>query len=86
MMAGAQGTLNRVIEKSYSTLKPHMGTATSLSAILGGPAAAQETVSFNGKTFVPTVTITDASGGSGGLMEITVTLDTLVFKTLKVDF
>ncbi|WP_300462101.1 hypothetical protein [Desulfobacula sp.] len=86
MTAGAQGTLNRLTGLSYATLYPHMGYPTSLAAVLGGPATAQETVSFNGQTYVPEVSITDASSGIGGLIKISVTLDTIVFKTLKADF
>ena len=86
MTAGAQGTLNRVAGRTYDSLKLYIGTSPTLAALLGGPAAAQETVSFKGQSYLPVVTITDASGGSNGLLEISVTLDTIVFKTLKAAY
>jgi hypothetical protein len=84
MTAGAQGTLNRVAGLPYDTLETHMGAPADLAALLGSvAAAAEEAVDFNGQSHVPVVTLTDA--GSGGLLEISVTLDTIVFQTLKAD-
>nr|WP_320015246.1 hypothetical protein [uncultured Desulfobacter sp.] len=87
MTAGAMGTLNRVAALCYETLNANLGSPANLSALLGSVSAAtQETVVFNGQAHVPVVTVTDYSGGVGGLLEITVTLDTIVFKTLKAQF
>jgi len=86
LTTGALGTLNRVTGLAYATLESNMGTPANLSALLGSAeAAAEETVMVNNQAYVPIVTITDASGGIGGLLEITVTLDTIVFQTLKAD-
>ena len=87
MTAGAMGTLNRVTALPYETLGANLGSPADLSALLGSAsAAAQETVVFNGQNHVPVVTVADASSGTCGLLEITVTLDTVVFQTLKARF
>jgi hypothetical protein len=84
MTSKAMGTLNRVTGLDYSTLKTHMGTPVNLTNLLGSSAAAtQEDLRFNGQDFPPVVNIIDASGGAGGLIEISVTLDNIIFQTLK---
>jgi hypothetical protein len=43
--------------------------------------------SLNGSSYTPAVAITDASGGKGGLLEISVTVNNHVtLKTLKADY
>ena len=87
MTAGALGTLNRLAGLPYATLKGNMGSPADLTALLGSAQdAAEETLLFNNQSYVPVVAVTDASGGICGLLEITVTLDTVMFQTLKAQF
>lgn len=87
MTAGALGTLNRLAGLPYATLETNIGSPADLSTLLGSAStAAEETIEFNGQDHVPVVTVSDAGGGTDGLLEITVTLDTIVFQTLKADF
>jgi len=86
MTAWAQGTLNRLAMMDYDVLEAKVGNDASLVSFLGNQVAKEETLLFDGKKYLPKLVVTDYSGGSGGLIELTVTLDTIVFKTLKADF
>jgi hypothetical protein len=85
MAAGAMGTLNLLAGLPYATLETHTGAPANLSALLGSAAAAKEAIKFNRHDYMPVVTIIDASSGAGGLLKITVTLDTIAFQTLKAE-
>ena len=48
--------------------------------------ADKETFSFKGQNYTPILAINDASGGVGGLLELNVTVDPVMFKTLKAEY
>jgi type II secretory pathway pseudopilin PulG len=83
----ARGTLNRVMALDFDTLENNQGDPTDLAALFGSAAeAAKETFSFKGKNYTPNVAITDASGGLGGLLQLTVTAEQVRFATLKSQY
>ena len=80
----ARGTLNRVMALDFDTLSINLGDPVDLAALFGSVAEAdKETFSYKGKSYTPTVAITDESGGFGGLLRLTVTLEHVRFATLK---
>jgi len=82
-----RGTLNRVISLDFETLNSNQGDPVDLETLFGSPEeAAKETFSFRGENDTPTVAITDASEGTGGLLEITVTLDSVSLETLRTEY
>ena len=83
----ARGTLNRVLALDFDTLNSNQGTTVDLAALFGGGAeAAKESFTFKGENYTPTVAITDASGGAGGLLELTVTLSHIQLSTRKAQY
>jgi prepilin-type N-terminal cleavage/methylation domain-containing protein len=83
----ARGTLNRVMALDFDTLNDNQGDPVNLTALFGSAAEAdKETFSLKGKNYTPTVTITDASGGQGGLLQLSVTLEHVRFATLKSQY
>jgi prepilin-type N-terminal cleavage/methylation domain-containing protein len=78
----ARGTLNRVTAIDYKTLS-NQRNPVDLPGLFG---AETETVSFKGVNYTPTVIITDVSGPTGGLLEISVNLHYVNLKTLKADY
>ena len=83
----ARGTLNRVTVLDFDTLNDHQGDPVDLATLFDSAAEAdKETFSFKGKDYTPTVAITDASGGLGGLLQLTVTLEHVRFATLKSQY
>jgi prepilin-type N-terminal cleavage/methylation domain-containing protein len=80
----ARQTLNRVAALDFKTLDSLVQNGQSnpvnLDTLFG---AGQESFVFKGTTCVPKVVIADASGGAGGLLEITLTLNQVTLKTLK---
>jgi prepilin-type N-terminal cleavage/methylation domain-containing protein len=83
----ARQTLNRVAALDFRTLNTLVQNGqtnpVNLDTLFG---AGQESFVFKGTTCVPTVAITDASGGSGGLLEITSTVNQVTLKTLKAGY
>ncbi len=84
LTARALGILNELTGLPYATLQTHMETPADLLTLLG--SASEASIEFYTQDPVPVVTVIDASGGTCGLLEITVTLDNIVFQTLKADF
>ena len=83
----ARSTLNRAVSLDYATLDKHVGDPVNLVSLFGDSSeAAQETFTFEGTSYVPTLSITDESGGAGGLLEIIVTIEETTFKTLKAEY
>lgn len=81
-----RGTLSRVMALDFTTLDSNQGDPVNLATLFGTQAEAdKETFSFKGANYTPTVAVTDASGGPGGLLELTVTLDYVSLKTLKTE-
>ncbi|MGW8223899.1 MAG: type II secretion system protein [Syntrophobacteria bacterium] len=83
----ARGTLNRIMAFDFDTLNNNQGDPVNLTALFGSAAEAdKETFSFKGKNYTPTVAIADASGGLGGLLQLSVTLEQVGFATLKSQY
>lgn len=83
----ARGTLSRVATLDFTTLNNSQGNPVDLPTLFGSAEDAdKETFSFKGENYTPTVAVTDASEGSGGLLEITVTVGHVSLKTLKAEY
>lgn len=83
----ARATLNRLSSLDFASLNAHQGDPVDLASLFGSTAEANlENFLFNGKLYTPTVAITDASGGAGGLLQLTVTIDPVRLTTLKADY
>jgi len=83
----ARGTLNRVMAFDFDTLNNNQGDPVNLAALFDSAAEAdKETFSFKGINYTPTVAISDASGGLGGLLQLSVTLEQVRFVTLKSQY
>ena len=61
-------------------------TFAQLASETDAAEAAEETFSFQGATYTPMVAISDASGGDGGLIEVTVTIGQVSLKTRKGEY
>ena len=82
-----RGTLSRVADLDFTTLNSNPGDPVDLVSLFGSAEEAnKETFSFKGASYTPTVAITDASGGAGGLLELTVILEYVSLKTLKAEY
>ena len=83
----ARGTLNRVMALDFDTLNSNQGATVDLATLFGGGAeAAKESFTFKGENYTPTVAITDASGGAGGLLQLTVTISHIQLATRKAQY
>jgi prepilin-type N-terminal cleavage/methylation domain-containing protein len=83
----ARGTLNRVMAFDFDTLSNNQGDPVNLAALFDSAAEAdKETFSFKGINYTPTVAISDESGGLGGLLQLSVTLEQVRFATLKSQY
>ena len=83
----ARATLNRVAALDFQTLDNNRGDPVNLTSLFDSAAeAAKETFTYRGKNYTPNVVITDASEGVGGLLEISVTVDTASLKVLKASY
>jgi prepilin-type N-terminal cleavage/methylation domain-containing protein len=79
-----RGTMHRVLSLDFETLNANREDPVNLTNLFGsGTEAAKETFSLGGQSYTPSVTIADISGGSEGLLELTVTLQRVTLKTLK---
>lgn len=83
----ARGTLNRVMALDFDTLNNNQGATVDLAALFGGGAeAAKESFTFKGENYTPTVAITDASSGAGGLLELSVKISHIQLSTRKAHY
>ena len=83
----ARGTLNRVMALDFDTLNSNQGATVDLAALFGGGAeAAKESFTFKGENYTPTVAITDASSGAGGLLELSVKISHIQLSTRKAHY
>jgi hypothetical protein len=79
--------MNRVMALDFDTLSNNQGDPVDLVSLFGLAAeAAKENFQFRGENYTPTVAITDASGGPGGLLQLTVTVDHVRLTTLKAEY
>jgi prepilin-type N-terminal cleavage/methylation domain-containing protein len=72
----ARQTMNWMLDLDFRTLDTNQATPDVLVALF---------VSQAGVDYVPAVAITDASGGSGGLLEVKVTRKNVTLQTLKAN-
>jgi prepilin-type N-terminal cleavage/methylation domain-containing protein len=83
----ARGTLNRVMALDFDTLNGNQGATVDLATLFGsGAEAAKESFTFKGENYTPTVAITDASSGGGGLLQLTVTISHIQLATRKAQY
>ena len=83
----ARGTLNRVMALDFDTLNSNQGATVDLAALFGDAAeAAKESFTFKGENYTPTVAITDASSGAGGLLQLTVKISHIQLATRKAQY
>ena len=82
----ARRTMNRLLDLDFRTLDTNWGNPANLVALFGSQAEAdKESFVYLGSTYAPVVAIADASGGSGGLLELNVTLKTVTLRTLRAN-
>jgi Tfp pilus assembly protein PilV len=85
-MNQARATMSRVETLAYTTLNSNMGNPVNLTGLFGTSAeAAKENFTHKGTAYTPIVAIADASGGTGGLLELNVTVERVTLKTLRSD-
>ncbi len=90
--ARAAGTLARISSLEFAALDASRGDPVDLAALFGWPEAPKtseadkETFLLEGAAVVPSVAITDASGGRGGLLDVSVTVRDVTFRTLKAEY
>lgn len=83
----ARATLNRLLSLDFATLSANQSDDVDLAALFGSAAEANlENFLLNGKLHTPTVAITDASGGAGGLLRLAVTINQVRLTTLKAEY
>ena len=83
----ARGTLNRVMALDFDTLSSNQGATVDLATLFGsGAEAAKESFTFKGENHTPTVAITDASSGAGGLLQLTVAISHIQLSTRKAQY
>ena len=88
----ARGTLYRIAALDFADLDSNQGNPVDLAVLFGSasdpkPAeAAKEDFVYRDKTYTPLVAISDAGGGSGGLLELSVTVEEINLKTLKAEY
>jgi len=88
----ARGTLYRIAALDFADLNSNQGNPIDLAILFGSTTdpkpdeAAKEDFDYRGKTYTPTVAISDASGGIGGLLELSVTVAEINLKTLKAEY
>ncbi len=83
----ARHTVNRVAALDFETLntlvQDNQANPVNLDALFG---AGQESFSFRGGTYTPRVVITDASAGSGGLLDIVVSIGEITMTISKAKY
>ena len=83
----ARGTLSRVMCFPFSTLNARQGNPADPVALFGSTGeAARESFVFRGTNWQPAIAIADASGGTGGLLRVSVRLEDVTLSALKADY
>jgi prepilin-type N-terminal cleavage/methylation domain-containing protein len=83
----AKATLCRVAALDFDTADNNQGDPVDLAILFGSAAeAAKESFSFRGQSNTPVVAITDASGGAGGLLRLSVAVGDVKLTTLKANY
>jgi prepilin-type N-terminal cleavage/methylation domain-containing protein len=82
-----RSTLSRITGLGFATLDSNRGNPVNLTSLFGTPSeAAKENFTVAGQTYSPVAAITDASGGAGGLLEITASAGDVSLSTLKANY
>ena len=82
----ARETMNWFLDLDFPTLDANKATPGVLVALFVSQAEPNKPrFSYLGQTYAPVVAIADASGGSGGLLELNVTLKTVTLRTLRAN-
>jgi prepilin-type N-terminal cleavage/methylation domain-containing protein len=83
----ARKTLSRLTALDYEDLYDNLDAPVNLIDLFGSDTeAAKENFTLKGESYTPTVAITDASGGAGGLLKLSVTIHHVMFTTLKAEY
>ena len=83
----ARGTLYRTADLDFAVLNAKRGSGVALETLFGSVAEADnERFDYLNQTISPVIDIADASSGSGGLLEVTVTVGTVSLKTLVAEY
>jgi prepilin-type N-terminal cleavage/methylation domain-containing protein len=87
-----RGTLYRIAALDFADLNSNQGNPVDLAILFGSVTnpkldeAAKEEFVYRGKIYMPTVAISDASGGAGGLLELSVTVAEINLRTLIAEY
>lgn len=82
----ARETMNWFLNLDFPTLADNQATPNVLVTLFVSQAEPDKPrFRYLGTTYAPVVAITDASSGSGGLLELTVTLKNVTLQTLKAN-
>ena len=80
----ARATMERLLAFDFDTLSSKIGASLSGNDVFGD---SDETFAFEGGSYSPEITISDASGdASKTLLTLTVAIDNIEFSTLKADY
>ena len=83
----ARGTLSRVMTNNFSALDARKSNRVDLVTLFGSAGeAAKESFAFRGTNWQPGIAIADASGGTGGLLRVSVTMEQVTLSELKADY
>ena len=83
----ARGTLSRVMCFPFSTLDANKSNQVNLVTLFGSAGeAARESFAYRGTNWQPRIAITDTSGGVGGLLRVSVSLEKVTLSALKADY
>lgn len=83
----ARRTLNRLVDLPFPTLDSNRGNPANLVALFGNQTEAdKESFVYLNTTYTPVVAIADASGGTGGLLGLTVTLKGVSLRSQKANY
>jgi len=83
----ARATMNRVMDLDFHTLDSNQGDPVNLTSLFGSAEeAAKESFVLKGINHTPEVIIAEKVPGDDGLLEITVNLEGISFKTLKAEY
>ncbi len=82
-----RGTLARVTTIPFATLNANQGNPANLVALFGSAGeAANEAFVFRGVNYQPRVAITNVSGGVGGLLRVSASVESVTLNALIADY
>ncbi len=82
-----EGILNQVLDLPYAEVAAYQASPVTLLPVLAARNGTTTTgVVYRGTTYTPTLKLTDAGGGTGGLVMVTVTVDDETLTALKAQY